>query len=112
MTDCLLKVSLLLPSSGQWDATCQTPNPPGKIPVLNGTETPASRSKRRISVTHLFLPSLAKHLFQATIHHNRPPPRSLYVFDLVESRGGFMRMESEFLGLSKLNPGERRPSDY
>ncbi|CAK7307047.1 hypothetical protein VULLAG_LOCUS12993 [Vulpes lagopus] len=31
----------------------------------------------RISVTQLSLPSLAKHLFRATIHLKRPPPRPL-----------------------------------
>nr|XP_014990335.2 fascin-3 isoform X3 [Macaca mulatta] len=38
---------------GQWDVTYQNPNPPRKTTTLNGTGTPESRSKRRISVTTL-----------------------------------------------------------
>ncbi|XP_032725810.1 fascin-3 isoform X1 [Lontra canadensis] len=60
---------------GQWDATYGNPNPPGETTALNTTGTPESRSMR-ISVTQLSLPSLAKHLFRATIH-KRPPPRAL-----------------------------------
>ncbi|KAF3819320.1 hypothetical protein GH733_013470, partial [Mirounga leonina] len=69
----------------QWDATYGNPNPPGETTALNTTGTPESRSMR-ISVTQLSLPSLAKHLFQATIH-KRPPPRSLCASDSVQNRG-------------------------
>nr|XP_025147258.1 fascin-3 isoform X1 [Bubalus bubalis] len=48
---------------GQQDATYRNPNLPGETTTLNQTGTPESRSMRRISVTQLFLPSLAKHLF-------------------------------------------------
>ncbi|XP_054581940.1 fascin-3 isoform X4 [Eptesicus fuscus] len=72
---------------GQWDATDRNPIPPGETTTLNRTRTPESRSTRRISVTQLFLPSLAKHLFIATIHHKRPPPRPWCASYSVQSRG-------------------------
>lgn len=74
-----------LPSPGQWNITYQNPIPPGETTTLNGTGTPESRSMRRISVTQLFLPSLAKHLFLA-IHHKRPSPRPWCASDSVHSR--------------------------
>ncbi|XP_058153312.1 fascin-3 isoform X2 [Dasypus novemcinctus] len=71
---------------GQWDVTHRNLKPPGKTTALIRTGTPESRSTRRLSVIQLFLPSLAQHLFQSTIHHNRPPPRSFCESELVQSR--------------------------
>lgn len=85
MTDWWFLFPLHFP--GQWDATYRNPIPPGETTTLNRTRTPESRSTRRISVTQLFLPSLAKHLFIATIHHKRPPPRPWCASYSVQSRG-------------------------
>lgn len=75
----------LLPSPDQWNVTYQNPIPSRETTTLNGTGTPESRSMRRISVTQLLLPSLAKHLFLA-IHHKRPSPRPWCASDSVHSR--------------------------
>ena len=95
-------------SSGQQDAAYRNPNLPGETTTLNRTGTPESRSMRRISVTQLFLPSLAKHLFRATIHHKRPPPRPWCASDLkVEV---WMWVATETPGHSKWCPEEGRPN--
>ncbi|XP_019501655.1 PREDICTED: fascin-3 isoform X1 [Hipposideros armiger] len=97
---------------GQWDATYQNPIPPGKVTTLNGTGTPECRSMRRISVTQLFLPSFAKHLFRAIIHHKRPPARPWCASDSVHSRGlgGGGGDETEVPGHSKFSREERLPN--
>lgn len=64
------------------------------------------------SVTQLLLPSFAKHLFQAIIHHKRPPPKPWCASDSVHSRGldGGGGGETEVPGCSTFYPEEGRPN--
>lgn len=96
-----------LSSPGQQDATYRNPNLPGETTTLNQTGAPESRSMRRISVTQLFLPSLAKHLFRGKIHHKRPPPRPWCASGLRAEV--WMRVATESPGHSKWCPEEGRP---
>ncbi|XP_077626836.1 fascin-3 isoform X2 [Crocuta crocuta] len=100
----LLMANATIP--GQWDATYGNPNPPGETTTLNTTGTPESRSMR-ISVTQLSLPSLAKHLVRATIHHKRPPPRPWCASDSVRNRNLDVGGDP---GHSKFYPEEAAPN--
>nr|XP_048306975.1 fascin-3 isoform X1 [Myodes glareolus] len=68
---------------GQWDAACQILNPPGLQEQLLAKQDRRPRVKIQEEKTccTIFPTELAKHLFQATIHHSRPPPRPVCASD-------------------------------